>query len=777
MLAASQQFAAMIDGQDVVCDVYVTITLPGGLYPGGIYPGVTTFPGGIDPDVTLAVEGLTIDAQITTDMPQGTRLDVGYPKIDATITLSGLIDKSNETKTAAWLFSPWGPKASDDSVSQLYRTKVLYAPVFVDIGLDPTGSNGTPELLRKFTGYIDAVTVNADGSVTLNCLDNHTKLRALPTTPAVVTAPPANNGLTSEFVIDSLVYRASGEKIGTRPATRPECILNVGLRTSTFPDVGFQYGTNLKPVFAPGAFGSGFYMEQQIGNLGFTTTQPAGSSFFFEYWITGASPSTTYGQRVIVSDSTQTNYMFVMVNQTTFNVYAPGNTGSTPDFTWPFGSMDAGVHYVAVKWTQSPGSKSWSATLYLDNRTPQPASGTSTAARSTAGWSNVIINSLANDNQGTVSALQVTNETSPTLNYPFTPNAVLDPSLNTLQAVPAYSGDPWSIIQQIADAELGVAGFDESGVFRFHNRKTLRTGAVVRTLTSATSLLSLSSTQSASELIDRVQVTTQPWTFTAQGLAYQATTAQRIAARSTQTFVIDLGTTLVGQIYNPQPSVLANGHNPSDGLSWFRASTTKAGTAEAPLKQGAVKLQQTDSSHVQVTVTNPYPYDVWLVSPANYTDIPVGTPALWVGGTSAAQAAGNVADAQWPPVNPDGTGGAASSQAGEVAYTISSNQWVQDDATANQLATDILTDMCMPRPSLTGVEIVPDVRLQLGDRVVIQDPDVSNINEHALLFGWGLQWSASQGLSMSIDARTIAYPGNWILGVTGRTELKQTTLI
>jgi hypothetical protein len=35
-------------------------------------------------------------------------------------------------------------------------------------------------------------------------------------------------------------------------------------------------------------------------------------------------------------------------------------------------------------------------------------------------------------------------------------------------------GDPWQVIQQIADAEFAVAGFDESGMFRFKNRATIR---------------------------------------------------------------------------------------------------------------------------------------------------------------------------------------------------------------------------------------------------------------------------------------------------------------
>jgi hypothetical protein len=759
MLAASTNFATMIDGQEIVCDLRVTLTLPGGVYP----------------DVTLAVDSLHIEAAITTDMPSGTRLEVGYPKIDADITLSGLVDQTDETKTAAWLFGPWGPKAaSDGSVSPLYRANVLYSPVTVDIGLVPAGAAGTPELLRKFTGYIDHVTVDPiNGTVSLTCLDSHTKLRALPTTPAAIIAPPMNTGTTSEFVLDALVYRASNGAIGTRPATRPSCVLNAGLRTSLFPDVGYQYGQNMQPQYAPGAFGSALQWDAAgVGIFGFTTAAPVGNTFFMEYWTTLAQAD-PFAPLIGMSDAGSTNTMGVQVTSTTFRVWAPGNGTATPDFVWSFGSIDNHAHYVAVKWTQAPGSTAWSATLYLDNRT-QAASGTATAARTANAWNTALVQTKSGG-VATVEALQVTNETAPAVNYPFTPTAVLDPSLNTLQAVPAYSGDPWAIIQQIADAELGVAGFDEAGVFRFYNRNTLRSSAVVRTITSTTALMSLASALAASELVNRAQITTQPWTFTAGGLAYQATTAQKITKKSTQTFVIDLGDTLIGQISQTPPTTLPNGHSSTDGFSYFRASTTKNGTAEAVLAPGAVTLQQTDASHVQVTVTNPYSYDVWLVSPANYTDIPVGTPALWISGTSAAQAAGNVADVQFPPVNPDGTGGAVSTQAGEVGYAISDNPWVQDDATAQQLAQDIVADMYFPRPSLTGVSTVADPRLQLIDRVILQDPDVTNIAEHAVIFGWALDWSTSGALEMSTDVRTVAPPGGWIGDVVGRSEGDLTT--
>jgi hypothetical protein len=51
---------------------------------------------------------------------------------------------------------------------------------------------------------------------------------------------------------------------------------------------------------------------------------------------------------------------------------------------------------------------------------------------------------------------------------PFTPKAVLDPSLNTsVRVINEVTGDTYSVIQQFADAEMAVAGGDEAGTFRF----------------------------------------------------------------------------------------------------------------------------------------------------------------------------------------------------------------------------------------------------------------------------------------------------------------------
>jgi hypothetical protein len=75
----------------------------------------------------------------------------------------------------------------------------------------------------------------------------------------VVTAPPYNAGLTSEYAVDALLRKATSSAISSWPAARPNCVLAAGLRASMWPEVGSLVTSASQPVpqFAAGLFGSG----------------------------------------------------------------------------------------------------------------------------------------------------------------------------------------------------------------------------------------------------------------------------------------------------------------------------------------------------------------------------------------------------------------------------------------------------------------------------------------------------------------------------------------
>src|SRR3954471_11211812 len=130
------EFATLVEGVEYIAAWKVNLTLPAAA---SAYN-----------DVTLAVERVEIDASTTTDLPEGSRFQVGYPAMECSFTLSGMVDQRDASKTAAWLFGRYS------TTSPLYHADAVYSPVTVDLGLYTSASAGTPELIRKFTGVVDS---------------------------------------------------------------------------------------------------------------------------------------------------------------------------------------------------------------------------------------------------------------------------------------------------------------------------------------------------------------------------------------------------------------------------------------------------------------------------------------------------------------------------------------------------------------------------------------------------------------------------------------------
>jgi hypothetical protein len=762
MIATTGAYQTMAESLDQVPDYRVTITLPGGVYP----------------DLTLGVKRLEINASTSSDLPDQTRFQVGYPAMECTFTLAGLVDQRDESKTAAWLFGKYPTTASDGSTSPLYQQFVEQSLVTVDLGLQPAGAAGVSELLRKFTGYVAYYQENPDGSVDFTCVDSRTLLRSFPVVPPVVTAPPYNAGLTSEFAVDALLRKASASTVSTWPAQRPSCLLAVGLRASLWPEVGSLVTTAAQPVptFATGVYGSGIAQATAsltgLSNVTWQTTAALGTTVFVEFWVKGVFFPPFIGIHDAGSLIAGVPLLTLAATSTGLTVTPSAGTLGGPTFTWTT-TVDTNAHYVAFKLTlPAAGGTAWSATAYLDGASQASGAMNFTTPRGAPSW-NLI---TAVPQSATIEALQVTTESAPALNNAFSPKAALDPSLNALQVVPEMSGDPWQIIQEVADAEFAVAGFDESGIFRFKNRATLRGAALSRTVTSTMALRALGVESTTASVINRATIPYTPYVYaTVASTVWTIGTATRIPKGQTVT----LTATVDGLFTNLATTIskLPNG-TVDPTASYYRVSYDSAGSSEHPgVTFGAI--MQTSANTLTIPVTNPTTRDAWLVSPANYLDVPAGTPLLRIAALAVTPGDALVADFQYPPVS---SGGAASTRWGEVAYQPSSSQWLQDPDSATQLAQDIVVDSCIPRPNLTNVSIIPDPRLQLSDVVRIVDSDRTGVDEYARIFAWTLTYEAgSDGgdmtYDMTIDARTLSAPGGWIMGYAGRSEVGATAYV
>jgi hypothetical protein len=388
----SAAFTAQTEGVEQVAAWRLQMTLSAGPYS----------------DVSLAVDHVSINASTTSDMPEGTRLEVGYPAMSCTFTLSGLVDVTDESKTAGWLFGPY------QASSPLYYKDALYAPVTVDIGLNTdnnagTTTQGTPEYVRKFTGYVDDYVVNDDGSVTFTCIEQmRQQLRGAAQLPPLLNVP-----VTAEYLIDYMLRADTAGAVSSWPPRLLDSLLAVGFRTATLPETGLLL-QDYSPTYAPGVFGSalaggalkgGVRVSQGGPNFGqdtaveYTLAAPYvlgndstnSPNLAVEFWVNG-DVSTVFPSVVIATSPPliggwASSWYKLTVKSTGLEV--SGSLFATQ--TWST-SVSSGPHHVSWVMSSDSGAGTFAIAVELDGVTHTFA--TVTAAHGTlaqnyvaVGWS------------------------------------------------------------------------------------------------------------------------------------------------------------------------------------------------------------------------------------------------------------------------------------------------------------------------------------------------------------------------------------------------------
>jgi hypothetical protein len=734
-------------------------------------------------DLTLAVESLTVDRQTVTDMPDGTRLITGYPSAEAQMTLSGLVSTTDASKTIAWLLNP------NEPTSPMYRYDALGSLIVIKAGLALPGS-ATPEQFTIFTGYLDDYTVDTQaGTATLVALDPRTKLTGSPVVPSVFDdgSNPFPT-LYSQFALD---YMLRTRGILSWPARRTGCVLAAGMRGNAAAEVGALTaftpgaGTTLPINFVhptPQTFalgGTGWGMGATIGAATYTlgSAVPVASPLFIEFFQS-TTPSAGGGV-VTVSDPVSGAFIRVRNDATGWVTVSFSTDGTGPNTTDLTPSVPDAAGYVGVQ-------ASWVGTAIS---VTVRRGGTTTTASGTAGSRPAVTFTrgvVASNNFSSacyLEGVQVTTESggSSSFNDTFTPTAVLGLSLNAITVNPDLTGaDIWASIQQIAEAEAGVGGFDELGVFRFINRDTIRTAASVRTVTPTYSLKTLQQQTGNSFVRNHIQVPVTAVAVQPYSVVWAAPSAIYIGPSGTYSTIVTTDNPVVGL-------GTTCGVIPSGGLvsgSGYRAA--KNPDATVAVSNLRMSVAQTGPTTIQVTVINPNGYGVYLISPtgAGFPAGSDGIPMLQVGGrfvlpagtnadTTITTPGGVIADWQWPPAV---EGGAVTNPRGELLLAPPSNPWIQSLTNAQVLAQALGEDLYQPKPLWRNVQIVADPRLQLVDRVTITDPVTSKINDDARIFGVHTILSETDW-SMNLDLRSLSTPGGWLIGMTGRSEIGATTYI
>lgn len=759
MQTASSGFAAGMLLPDQIVEQRILLTLPAFQSD-----GVTAIPSSYA-DVSSCVVSIQGDIAATTTVPEGTLLINGYSAAAATIALMGPLKQapgvqSVDGQTVYWLCNP------NDPTSPMYRLPKVGMQVVLQEG---RWVSGAIEWITVGTLIVDTC-ATSNGTVTLTLIDGRNSIRGPAALPPVVTFPPENAGLTSEFPVEYLFRYASPGQYLSRPATRPNCVLAVGFRTSIWPDVGslspaVQSIGNPPPPFIPGLWGSAISNTEETA-YPYTPkggSVPAGTPVFFEWWNTGIN---TFS--IEVSSGLLPNWALLAdITPTGIHVFTFSNSGNSTGFTKTCDTTS--THYFGVLFDTTVGSATVSGKIYYDNTTTT-FSFSALDVRTSDPFDEIDFNGFG-DIGGSTEAWQVTTEAIPASNYGFTPTLILDPSLNPLTALPDTSQqDVWAALQDIAAAEAAVINIDELNIAHFTNRNSIAAKTSTLTVSSRVNLTALDSLEQLSTVATHVQVPVNPLGIIAPTGIWGASTALQVAGTltfiaTTESPVVNISTPDAG--FFPASGATA-------GATYWRGDTQADGNGIEINTGISIAIVQLSSNSLQVTVTNANPFPVWLVNPLAFgtTDFPAGSPAIFIGGQAiistvpaldGSSSPGTLtADAQYPAGNAKGN-----TQWGEILLPIPANNWIQDLTAAQTLADHYLRDFISPRPLLRNFSMISDPRTQLLDRITITDPDVSQINADALIVGIHFQLGGGQGLwTRALDLRMWNPPGAWILGVS-----------
>lgn len=751
-------------------------------------------PGTAPTDFTGLFKSITPQADITTDVPSQTRDITGYPARGAQMVLAGNFG-DDPLKSAAWLFDSYSASSPLYGLDWTGAQGGTVVEVFQ--GLADLPGQTTAEVYPAFTGFVTNVQINrTTGEVTLTLIDNRVQLAVLPQIPAVVASglPQIAPGLSSLWPLD---YVLRANKFYSGPPPRTGCAWYMSGHGSVYPEIsgllsnwsgGWTVAGDV--VFDEATFGSVVapYGSEQTCDNCFLITPPA-----------SPVPFGTTGHSLYIEGAIYINGVFgaqslsIELDATSDTVVVPSITSgvgtiSIPSITWGTNSaiyniaVSPGWHTVAFQFLRT-GTTTGTINCWIDRvaRTSFNATG---LANNAAG----VLTQVRMNSSAPLDTWQVTNETSPGGPVAFTPNAILDASLNKLTAVPAYTNtDAWSLIQDLMEAEFGIGGFDEGplvagGVqtFYFKNRHDAPTSSQL-TLQSTLSLMDMQYEINEANRVQTLVAQAHPLSPVGPQMVYSQTGVVALPANSTTTLVVTTPNpvTFIPTLVNTPIPI---GGLPGTSFNGYMANRRADGTGAAVTNLNGATLQLSATT-VAVAMNNPNAYTVYLAPTAGFSTANgvlalfgyavVETPAT----TTAAQTSGSTGS---------GVQVSESYASGLPSVTLTDNLWRQDIPTVQQLVIDELGDLLRPRAMVTNLVVVGDARLQLGDRVTLSDPgDLATsggtvagavLNDDFIVISIHPTIDPS-GFTQTLTLRAVALARQWVLGIAGKSELGTTTWI
>jgi len=361
------------------------------------------------------------------------------------------------------------------------------------------------------------------------------------------------------------------------------------------------------------------------------------------------------------------------------------------------------------------------------------------------------------------------------------PTFFADPSLNALQATPYISNEvAWEVMGEIAETEAGAIWLDESGRLSFKNRNTLTSlsNPIATTVTARDSLKNIFWDYSISQKYTHVSVPYWPVTI-----------------RRT---VVSAAYILAQKPSNSNVYTMAEMQASLGGATWFVDLDGDAIELDTGIQR--FNCAQRIGSYVEIGAADRnddfrndcgsprppgvprYSYDKLLGSEGSVTlTVTIFTPSriminavfspgmLWPydpdAEVSLAGAGGNGTPGPVMMAKQVNIWGEESTYTaitddnpptGQRFLNVPGSRWRSTLAEAQTLGDWLAAELETPRPIITNLPLaVPDPRIQLGDHIRVEDPEISGLSGRCLVVGISLHSTDGQ-LEQELSVRVLA---------------------
>lgn len=709
-------------------------------------------------DVTAHVGDITIARQITGDLPDEAVLVEGSSVAELTVALP-VGDAGDNEHHAAWWFSRY------NSASPLYGKERLSRPVSVELGFET--SPGSPLRVRRFTGLTTALPVSStDRSATLRALDNRERLRTDVAVPAVAadygTGSIIKPGLNAQWLVD-YVFRRNGYGASNLYRNPPDLVIaSATMHGSAYPDVGSilragRYDTSTGEhdvcTFTDGRFGYALDGPTMSGATPVVYNVA-------EYQFTDAKPLPANTWDYIGGDFFLSGVPAAMTGVTPQNLMNVYNAVDPDIITLEIRDV-SGVRKLRLAYSRGSSGAAFLDVNFTATFHIQWAVQMGTTGRNLFIWqdgvqsgSNAITDAALPVDTGAmdrvrVTALGVVEGVNLIFGTPgsntvlgfiagWQARAELGPSKNELvAAIATEARDSWELLKEIAQAEQAWVAFDDTGLPFYRTQDWWaepEQQTVSATITADRDLLELAYEDGVPQV--RNQISAPVKTVLVTGLEDVYSLPLYVHPRTTRRFLIEFDNPVIDLDTSVQS---ISGGLPGPGVSRVQANSAKNGTGIDLTGYITVEVEFWTSTTAMLRVTNRA-----SARGAYLTDGADGPGLFLAGSRIVADQNNTIAYGEDAP---------SIAEFGPRPLMLPDNPWRQDPVRTDSVIGALLARLSQPQATPVGLRIVANPLLQLGDRVRIQDPGGTELDDEFWLTRLDDEISPTAGFTQPIGVR------------------------